>query len=472
MGVIEAPQWLLPAFTRSVKAIGATQPPEAIGSAGELLIERWSTPDRCFHNLRHLIDMLARVDELAEESHNPDIMRIACWYHGCVFSSDVEEVIRGNGGEDETASAAFAEADLRHLGVPMETVKRVCSLIVNLKRHMLADDDIDAQALIDADLGTLAVDPQTYTEYVRLLREEYSHIPVEEYLRGRLTIVSRLLDREHLFHSPLGERWEHPARENLSAEQRRLHEKLTKLAEERGAQADPADLEAAAAQEPTRPAPVASSASPTAVEDLAPGAAEQPGEAAERALRTPPLGLQALPVKDPTAGPARDGDTLRLDSTALRALRSTVTASTATPPASPAPAASSGSPEAPASSASPSSASSPRTPARGIPAVASARRPVEAPAEQGEGREDKDGEEAMAHTASMESCIADLDLLMCSRNRSDDAEDRRARVQAERDKLTEKLRAKTQEAKELREARTGEIAPITEEIIDDGAGDL
>jgi len=97
MGVIEAPQWLLPAFTRSVKAIGATQPPEAIGSAGELLIERWSTPDRRFHNLRHLIDMLARVDELAEESHDPDIMRVACWYHGCVFSSDVEEVIRGNG---------------------------------------------------------------------------------------------------------------------------------------------------------------------------------------------------------------------------------------------------------------------------------------------------------------------------------------------------------------------------------------
>lgn len=286
MGVIEAPQWLLPAFTRSVKAIGATQPPEAIGSAGELLIERWSTPDRRFHNLRHLIDMLARVDELAEESHNPDIMRVACWYHGCVFSSDVEEVIRGNGGEDETASAAFAEADLRHLGVPMETVKRVCSLIVNLKRHMLADDDIDAQALIDADLGTLAVDPQTYTEYVRLLREEYSHIPVEEYLRGRLTIVSRLLDREHLFHSPLGERWEHPARENLSAEQRRLHEKLTKLAEERGAQADPAVLEAAAAQESTHPAPVALSASPTAVEDLAPGAAEQPDETAERAPRT------------------------------------------------------------------------------------------------------------------------------------------------------------------------------------------
>ena len=480
MGVIDAPQWLLPAFTRSVRAIGATQPPEAIGSAGELLIERWSTPDRRFHNLRHLIDMLARVDELAEESHNPDIMRVACWYHGCVFSSDVEEVIRGNGGEDETASAAFAEADLRHLGVPMETIKRVCCLIVNLKRHMLDEHDIDAQALIDADLGTLAVDPQTYAEYVRLLREEYSHIPVEEYLRGRLTIVSRLLDREHLFHSPLGERWEHPARENLAAEQRRLNEKLTKLAEERGGQNPPADQaapEAGAVQEPARTAPATPLAGPTAV-GLVPGVAGVPGrpdETAEHAPRTPPLGFQALSTEHPMIGPAQDGDTLRLDPTELRVLRSTVPAPSATTAASPAPPVPSAPSESSAPSAAPSapaSTSSPRTPARGVPAVASAHRPAEAPAERGEAREDKDGEEAMTHTASMESCIADLDLLMCSRNRSDEAEDRRARVQAERDKLTERLRAKTQEAKELREARTGEITPITEEIIDDGAGEL
>ena len=480
MGVIDAPQWLLPAFTRSVRAIGATQPPEAIGSAGELLIERWSTPDRRFHNLRHLIDMLARVDELAEESHNPDIMRVACWYHGCVFSSDVEEVIRGNGGEDETASAAFAEADLRHLGVPMKTIKRVCCLIVNLKRHMLDEHDIDAQALIDADLGTLAVDPQTYAEYVRLLREEYSHIPVEEYLRGRLTIVSRLLDREHLFHSPLGERWEHPARENLAAEQRRLNEKLIKLAEEQGGQnpqADQAAPEAGAVQEPARTAPATPLAGPAAV-GLVPGVAGVPGrpdETAERAPRTPPLGFQALPTKHPMIGPAQDGDTLRLDPTELRALRSTVqapSATTAASPASPIPSAPSESSAPSAAPSAPSSTPSPRTPARGVPAVASAHRPAEAPAERGEAREDKDGEEAMTHTASMESCIADLDLLMCSRNRSDDGEDRRARVQAERDKLTEKLRAKTQEAKELREARTGEITPITEEIIDDGAGEL
>ena len=60
------------------------------------------------------------------------------------------------------------------------------------------------------------------------------------------------------------------------------------------------------------------------------------------------------------------------------------------------------------------------------------------------------------------SCAA---TVIASNRKSDecpgDAADRRARVQAERDKLAEKLRAKTQEAKELREARTGEITPIT-----------
>ena len=447
MGVIDAPQWLLPAFTRPVKALGATQPPEAIRSAGELLIERWSTPDRRFHNLRHLIDMLARVDELAEESHNPDIMRVACWYHGCVFSADAEEASRGNGGEDETASAAFAETDLRHLGVPVQTVERVCCLIVNLKRHMLDEHDIDAQALIDADLGTLAVDPQTYTEYVRLLREEYSHIPLEAYLRGRLTIVSRLLDREHLFHSPLGRRWERAARENLSAEQRRLSEKLARLAAEQQVVASPATAHT-----------VPSGTAPDA--DRPESAPDGLGDAASIEPRTPPLGLHALTSAAQSAGlPAQDGNTLRID-TRLRALISSSPAATGERPRG----------GAAAAEVSPSSASSPRTPSRGVPVVASAS--TRQRGERDDAREDGDGEEAMAHTASMESCAADLDLLLSSRNRPDDADDRRARVQAERDKLAEKLRAKTREAKELREARTGEITPIAEDIVDDGAGDL
>lgn len=407
---IDAPQWLLPAYLRSVKAVGGTASVEAIREAGERLVVMWSSPDRRFHNLKHAIDVLARVDELADESHNPDIMRLAAWYHGCVFSSATEQTYKRNGGEDEVASAAYAAKDLHGLGVPDAVTDRVCALILNLKRHNLAHDDIDALALNDADLGTLAVNPQQYKRYRELVREEYAHIPDERYLRGRATIISKLLSRETLFSSPLGARWELPARQNLQAEQRRIADALAKL--------PPPD--------------------PWAVEEPAPGAeGSTPGaeNAREDAGRS---GLdRSGEEEDPPQMPAR---------------------SSSVPP-----------PQrnrfsSPSSSASAASAA---TPARGLPRTL----PASYPPPRSRGR---DGG-GLGHTTTMESCAEDLDRLLGARRpgaNGNGVADRQAAVESERAKLAEKMRHKTAQAKVLREARTGELAPITAEIINDGAGDL
>ena len=407
---IDAPQWLLPAYLRSVKAVGGTASVEAIREAGERLVVMWSSPDRRFHNLKHAIDVLARVDELADESHNPDIMRLAAWYHGCVFSSATEQTYKRNGGEDEVASAAYAAKDLHGLGVPDAVTDRVCALILNLKRHNLAHDDIDALALNDADLGTLAVNPQQYKRYRELVREEYAHIPDERYLRGRATIISKLLSRETLFSSPLGARWELPARQNLQAEQRRIADALAKL--------PPAD--------------------PRAIEEPAPGAeGSTPGaeNAREDAGRS---GLdRSGEEEDPPQMPAR---------------------SSSVPP-----------PQRNrfSSSSSSASAASAATPARGLPRTL----PASYPPPRSRGR---DGG-GLGHTTTMESCAEDLDRLMGARRpgaNGNGVADRQAAVESERAKLAEKMRHKTAQAKVLREARTGELAPITAEIINDGAGDL
>lgn len=407
---IDAPQWLLPAYLRSVKAVGGTASVEAIREAGERLVVMWSSPDRRFHNLKHAIDVLARVDELADESHNPDIMRLAAWYHGCVFSSATEQTYKRNGGEDEVASAAYAAKDLHGLGVPDAVTDRVCALILNLKRHNLAHDDIDALALNDADLGTLAVNPQQYKRYRELVREEYAHIPDERYLRGRATIISKLLSRETLFSSPLGARWELPARQNLQAEQRRIADALAKL--------PPPD--------------------PRAVEEPAPGAeGSTPG--AENARED--AGCSGLDrsgeEEDPPQMPAR---------------------SSSVPP-----------PQRNrfSSSSSSASAASAATPARGLPRTLPASYPP--PRSR---RRDGGG---LGHTTTMESCAEDLDRLLGARRpgaNGNGVADRQAAVESERAKLAEKMRHKTAQAKVLREARTGELAPITAEIINDGAGDL
>ena len=229
MGVTDVPQWLLPAYVQSMSHAGATASREQLRDMGTNLITLWSTPDRAFHNLRHLIDLLTRVDELSEETRNPDLVRLAAWYHGAIFSVSADQAMHRNGGEDEAASAALAYEELTAAGVSEKNANRVSELIMNLRRHDLPTSDIDAAALSDADLGCLAIEPQRYREYSHLIYSEYAHLPLLTYLRTRTTIVRKLLARDRLFASPLGQHWERPARENLEAELRRLSSKLSIL---------------------------------------------------------------------------------------------------------------------------------------------------------------------------------------------------------------------------------------------------
>ncbi|MDO4900132.1 MAG: hypothetical protein Q4A20_05720 [Actinomyces sp.] len=434
MDAIDAPQWLLPAFVRCIKAVGATASVEQIRTTGEDLISRWTSPDRHFHNLKHVINMLARVDELADESHNPDVMRLATWYHGCVFSTASESTYRRNGGEDEVASAAYAAKSLQALGVPDNTVDRVCALILNLKRHNLANNDIDAQALNDADLGALAVEPQQYKSYRMAVREEYAHIPMEDYLRARLAIITRLLDRETLFSSPLGARWELPARENLEAEKRHLQDKLANFPQVDGAEGTACQCEQAGVSAPKAPAVSPAPPSPgdaTAPEDPP---MREPEPAEGTVDPRPPARRESDPRLGGLEAAGEDDDV---------------------PYAAP-----------PVSRIAPGSAPAPPQPSRS--SSTSAPTPPEGVPRTGRSRTSADAGEA--HTTSLESCADDLDQLLAKpRPGEEAAADRASLAQAERAKLAEKLRVKREEAKALREARTGEFAAITEPIVGSSA---
>jgi predicted metal-dependent HD superfamily phosphohydrolase len=231
VGSTEAPQWLVAAWRRSVEAVGATADRETIERTGHELIERWRSEERVHHNLKRLIGVLARVDEVAAETHEPDVVRLAAWYHGAVFTSAAQHAYAHRGGADAEGSAALAREELGALGVPAAVIERVGQLIQCLSRHVAPPDDIDAQALCDADLGGLAAEPQRYEAYRREVRAEYGHIPERDYVEARLAIVSRLLARKTLFASPLGRTWENAARDNLRAELTRLRSELATLPE-------------------------------------------------------------------------------------------------------------------------------------------------------------------------------------------------------------------------------------------------
>ncbi len=229
MGVYDAPQWLLSAFSRSAAGAGATASPERVREAGADLIERWTGAGRTYHNLRHLADVLARVDELAEETHEPELVRLAAWYHGAVFDAADVAAYANRGGEDEVASARLAREQLTDLGVPSPAVERVHTMVIALVRHAADPSDFDCAVLCDADLAMLAAEPQRYKAYLHDVREEYAGIPMPDYLRARVRIVRKLLARPSLFVSPLGAAWEEPARQNLGAELHKLEKVLAEL---------------------------------------------------------------------------------------------------------------------------------------------------------------------------------------------------------------------------------------------------
>jgi len=314
MGVADVPQWLLPAYVQSMSHAGASASREQLRDMGTNLITLWSTPDRAFHNLRHLIDLLTRVDELSEETRNPDLVRLAAWYHGAIFSVSADQAMHRNGGEDEAASAALAYEELTAAGVSEKNANRVSELIKTPRRHDLPTSDIDAAALSDADLGCLAIEPQRYREYSRLIYSEYAHLPLLTYLRTRTTIVRKLLARDRLFASPLGQHWELPARENLEAELRRLSSKLSILEADNDAVVDfdrfvtPASapspesvaLSAASAASVAGTAPVAGSLATTSSTPAATPATSGSATVAEAELESepyvPPVSNKPKPV--------------------------------------------------------------------------------------------------------------------------------------------------------------------------------
>lgn len=216
-------------WIRSCLAAGATASHPELRTTGLALLDRWSEPTRFYHTVKHLADVLSRVDELAEETHEPDLVRLAAWYHGAIFNAEARVAYASQGGEDEVASAALARSELVDLGVSEKHAARVAELVTALARHKPAAGDFDCAVLCDADMAILASEPQRYSCYVRDIRKEYEHIPVADYLAARHRILTKLVGRKSLFASPLAASWEDAARQNLAGELARVEREISKL---------------------------------------------------------------------------------------------------------------------------------------------------------------------------------------------------------------------------------------------------
>ncbi|MFJ7768911.1 hypothetical protein ACIQ1J_11010 [Streptomyces sp. NPDC097107] len=175
------------------------------------LLARWQEPQRRYHTLAHLAAVLDHVDVLEQYADDPDVVRLAAWFHDAVYLPDRSE--------NEERSARLAERALPEAGVPAERTAEVARLVRLTVTHAPAGDDRDGQVLCDADLAILASPPSAYAAYTAAVRQEYHFVPDDAFRAGRAAVLRQLLGLPRLFHTPHGRReWEATARHNLTGE--------------------------------------------------------------------------------------------------------------------------------------------------------------------------------------------------------------------------------------------------------------
>jgi predicted metal-dependent HD superfamily phosphohydrolase len=180
-------------------------------STFEQVREHYDEPGRFYHTLDHVRSVLEIVGSLGSHARNLNAVKLAAWLHDIIYDS--------RASDNEERSADFAERLFKELSIPEGRL--VAALIRKTKTHE-ADEDADAQVLIDADLAILGTSEPTYRTYSEQIRQEYAWVPEQQYRTASRQVLERFLMRPKIFQ--LLHHLEEPARRNIAAEIIRLME--------------------------------------------------------------------------------------------------------------------------------------------------------------------------------------------------------------------------------------------------------
>jgi predicted metal-dependent HD superfamily phosphohydrolase len=178
------------------------------------LAQAYSGPGRHYHNLDHIAQLLALLDQHGQDAHGRDAIELAIFFHDVVYVP-----IRS---DNEAASAALARARLTALGGAETLVREVERLILATRHGTVFADaagDADLALLVDLDLSILGAERAVYAAYATAIRREYAVVPDLIYRPGRRRVLAEFLGRPRIYATPrLYEAWEAAARANLDWE--------------------------------------------------------------------------------------------------------------------------------------------------------------------------------------------------------------------------------------------------------------
>lgn len=171
----------------------------------------YSSADRHYHNLTHILQVLQIIDEMRSHAENPAALEFSAWFHDIIYDAKAKD--------NEQKSAEYATNILKFIKITSSIIDKVAKIILATKTHQAPENDIDVRIFLDADLSILGSSSSEYHIYTQAIRKEYSWLSESEYRWGRIQVLQKFLQRERIyFNADIFDAREIKARQNIKAE--------------------------------------------------------------------------------------------------------------------------------------------------------------------------------------------------------------------------------------------------------------
>ncbi|MBL7817520.1 MAG: hypothetical protein JNL70_21115 [Saprospiraceae bacterium] len=178
------------------------------------LIRHYTSDNRQYHGLPHIIKLLRLLEEYKFHVTDEDAVFFAIWFHDAIYSTWRDD--------NEEKSAFWAQSVFKETTMPQDKIQKIVSYIIATKTHE-SNNDPDLNIFLDFDLSILGSDDTIYDVYTRQIRDEFSLMPTFLYKRGRRKVLKSLLDRPNIFKTTVFQNSiEAKSRDNIQRELKNL----------------------------------------------------------------------------------------------------------------------------------------------------------------------------------------------------------------------------------------------------------
>ncbi|MFC1696849.1 hypothetical protein ACFL1H_00800 [Nanoarchaeota archaeon] len=191
---------------------------ERIGAKGNYLtfydkiVQPYSDPNRFYHNINHVMDMLLEFKQVKDKLNNPDAVEYAIWSHDCVYE------VGNNGKSNEQRSADIAVEVCKELSIEDDFANNVKDLVLATEYGFVNELNDDQKYFVDMDLAVLGKPKLKYLKYLFNVRNEYQMYGTNEFTLGRHSFMSKEFDGPIYNTEYFRNKYENQAKINLKDE--------------------------------------------------------------------------------------------------------------------------------------------------------------------------------------------------------------------------------------------------------------